>query len=137
MEVIVRSFGFLLLAFLIGSDWLVAQVPTPDKIAEAIRQLGSDNFATREKATRFLWSAGRAAEADVQKAIVHENQEIARRALILHEKFRWGIYPDTPKEHLQLIDDFRQKKDLDKAVLALVTSDPKGGRLAIRLIGLQ
>src|SRR2546423_1460347 len=72
--------------------------PTKEQIARWIQQLGDNQFDAREEASRKLWEAGQAAEAALQAAAKSDDAEVKRRAEELLEKFRWGIYPDTPKE---------------------------------------
>src|SRR5262245_37768003 len=83
------------------------EAPTPEAIAQAIRDLGGDRFADREKASRFLWAAGAAAEPALEKAAASPDPEVSRRAKAVLDRFRWGIYPDTPRELVALIDRYR------------------------------
>src|SRR5262245_57804530 len=51
------------------------------RIAEAIRQLGDQDFRVRERATQTLWAAGQAAEPALRSAVEEgSDPEIARRA---------------------------------------------------------
>ena len=88
---------------------LPADPPAPgkDDIARAVRQLGDDSFAVREKASAFLWKAGRAAEPALEEAAKSDDIEVSRRARDLLEKFKHGIYPDTPADVLNLIGQYR------------------------------
>jgi predicted Zn-dependent protease len=78
-----------------------------EKIAQAIRQLGDDNFYIREKATESLWAAGRAAEQALREALKSSDREVVRRAQSILDKFKWGIYPDTPKDIIQLVERYQ------------------------------
>jgi tetratricopeptide (TPR) repeat protein len=80
---------------------------TQDDIARAIRQLGDQNFAVREKALMFLWSAGSAAEPALQAALKSGDAEVATRARSILEGFKYGIYPDTPPHIVDLVQQFR------------------------------
>src|ERR1700724_3241662 len=80
-----------------------ATPPLEEEIQKAIRQLGDDNFHVREKATNFLWSAGRAAEPALRQAQESGDREVVRRAQSVLDKFKWGIYPDTPKDIIELV----------------------------------
>lgn len=97
--------------WLVGIVWMaslaVQAAPTADEIAKAIRQLGDDDFQVREKASKFLWTAGKHAEAALQKAAQSEDVEVARRARALLEKFKYGIYADTPADIVKLIQEYR------------------------------
>jgi tetratricopeptide (TPR) repeat protein len=81
--------------------------PTADQIARWIKDLGDNNFDVRETASRRLWEAGEAAEAAVMEALKSGDAEVVRRASDLADKFRWGIYPDTPPKVLELIGRYR------------------------------
>ncbi|HJT79009.1 MAG TPA: HEAT repeat domain-containing protein [Gemmataceae bacterium] len=82
-------------------------VPSPEQIGRLIAQLGDDDFATREKATRQLWEAGKAAEPALTRALHSEDPEVKRRAGDVLEKFRWGLYPDTPPDVVALIERYQ------------------------------
>lgn len=81
--------------------------PDPQEIARAVRRLGDDSYRIREAAGEFLWRAGRAAEPALRRALDSSDAEIVARARDILEKFRYGIYPDTPAEVLALIERFR------------------------------
>lgn len=93
--------------FLLALSPAGAAPPTEEEIAKLIQQLGDDSFATREKATQQLWEAGKAAEPALRKAQDSSDAEVARRARELLDKFKWGIYPDTPKEVLERISRYQ------------------------------
>src|SRR5438094_236962 len=80
-----------------------AAPPSKQEIAKWIDQLGDGEFATREAASKRLWEAGRAAEAALKEAARSGDPEVVRRSQELLDKFRWGIYPDTPKPVVDLI----------------------------------
>ncbi|HWG43533.1 MAG TPA: hypothetical protein VN688_12165 [Gemmataceae bacterium] len=89
----------LLLAVVVPADAAApAPKPTAKQIAQWIEQLGDNSFAVREQASKKLWAAGQAAEPALEKAIKSDDAEVVRRARDLLDKFRWGIYPDTPAE---------------------------------------
>jgi tetratricopeptide (TPR) repeat protein len=96
---------------LVSGSW---GAPTPQEITKAVKQLGSKNFRQRKQASDFLWAAGKAAEAALQKAAKSKDAEIARRAREILEKFKYGIYPDTPKQVLGLIKEYRTGNDETK-----------------------
>lgn len=81
--------------------------PTKEELARWVRQLGDNSFAAREEATRKLWEAGRAAESVLQTAAKSDDPEVARRARDLVEKFKWGIYADTPPKIVDLITRYQ------------------------------
>ena len=108
-----RRSPFWLAPWLVAG-WLLAPAglpgqapPSQDDIDRAVRQLGDDDFQVREQATRFLWSAGKAAEPALRGALKSGDPEVARRARTLLDRFQWGIYPDTPPEIVALVDRYR------------------------------
>jgi hypothetical protein len=84
-----------------------AEQPTKEQIARWVRELGDDRFTTRQEASQRLWEAGQAAEDAVAEAAKSSDAEVARRARVLLDKFRWGIYPDTPPKVVDLIQRYR------------------------------
>jgi tetratricopeptide (TPR) repeat protein len=112
--------GGMLKTVLVGLVCLLAAVSradmpaTPDEIARAVQQLGATDFQTRQRASAFLWSAGRAAEAAVRQALASKDLEVVRRARELNDKFKWGIYPDTPPDLVELIRLYRGGDDAGK-----------------------
>src|SRR5262249_13128968 len=94
-----------------------AAEPTKEQIAKWVRDLGDDSFAGREEATKRLGEAGPAAEEAVKAAIKSDDLETSRRATQLYEKFKWGIYPDTPKEVLDRIDQYQAAAENARAEL--------------------
>lgn len=77
------------------------------EIAGAIRNLGHPSFKVREQASQLLWKAGRAAETALERAAQSSDAEVVRRAQQILDRFRWGIYPDTPEEVVRLVDQYR------------------------------
>lgn len=92
---------------LVGGSSRASAAPTAEEIARAIRELSDNQFAVREKASAFLQAAGQVAEPALQEAAKSPDIEVARRAKEILREFHWGIYPNTPKEILQAIRDYR------------------------------
>ncbi len=86
-----------------------AQKTTPESL---VADLGNPMFATRDRASRELWKLGRLAKPAVEKAVLSEDPEVARRAGDLLEKFNWGIFPDTPPAILEEIKAFRSNQGI-------------------------
>jgi predicted Zn-dependent protease len=84
-----------------------APKPTPEQIEQWIKQLGDNEFVVRETASRKLWAAGDHAEGALQRATKSDDPEVARRAQAILEKFKWGQYPDTPKDVAELITAYQ------------------------------
>jgi tetratricopeptide (TPR) repeat protein len=81
--------------------------PRAADIARAIQELGDDSFAVRERASRFLWSAGRAAEPALVVAKSSADPEVASRSEAILDQFKWGLYPDTPADVQKLVHDYQ------------------------------
>lgn len=81
--------------------------PTKEAIARWVQQLGDNDFNVREEATKKLWEAGSVAEPALREAVKNEDAEISRRAGELLDKFKWGIYPDTPKNVVDMINRYQ------------------------------
>jgi hypothetical protein len=113
--------------------------PSPEAIARAVRDLGDKRFAVREKASQFLWTAGRAGERIILRALRDSDLETARRAHKLLDRFRWGIYPDTPPETTALIEQYRSAKVEGKAATlkSLFDRGPAWYPLIARLLAAE
>jgi predicted Zn-dependent protease len=85
--------------------------PTREQVARWVRQLGDNDFAAREEASKKLWEAGEAAEPALREAAGSEDAEVSRRARELINKFKWGIYPDTPARIVELITAYQGATD--------------------------
>ncbi len=96
-----------LFAFASGPDRPAASKPTPKQIAQWVEELGDNDFKVRENASKKLWQAGAAAESALEKALQSDDAEVVRRARELLDKFRWGIYPDTPDDIVALIHAYQ------------------------------
>ena len=79
---------------------------TPAEIEAAIKQLGDEDFQTRERATELLIKAGDAAQAAAELAAKSNDPEVALRAKIILKRLASGIRPDTPPHLVALIEEF-------------------------------
>jgi tetratricopeptide (TPR) repeat protein len=126
-----------LLAFgVLGLAW--ADPPTPpgkEQIARWIQQLGDDNFTTREDAARQLWEAGTAAEEPLRAALKSTDPEVVRRARTILDKFKWGLYPDTPKPVVERVRRYRQgdRSERIKVVQELFELGSKGCAVLVKI----
>jgi len=107
------------------------------QVAQWIKELGDDDFAVREKASRKLWLAGEVAEAALEKALQSDDAEVVRRARGILDKFRWGIYGDTPAEVVALIQAYKSIDVEDgfdaEIVEKLLDSDIMGLRAVLQI----
>lgn len=102
-----------------NSTATAAQEPAVDaaaltEIQSLIRDLGADDFDTRERATDRLWRIGPIAEGALQEAAEAGDRETAFRASRVLERFRLGILVDTPPERVRLIRTYLQGNDLER-----------------------
>jgi tetratricopeptide (TPR) repeat protein len=111
--------------------------PTPEQIGRWIKQLGEDDFVSREEATRRLWQAGDAAEGALRRAARSDDPEVSRRAQEILAKFKWGLYPDTPREVAEVVTAYQEAADVSQkaeAARRLLRAGPYGIK-ALRRIG--
>jgi Flp pilus assembly protein TadD len=125
--------------------WLAADAappprPTAADIARWIKELGDNDFATREKASRKLWATGEAAEDALRQAAATDDPEVKRRAGDILEKFKWGVYPDTPKEVLALIISYQAANNPNEKINLigqLLKSGPFGRKALARIAAAE
>ena len=110
--------------------------PTKQQIEQWVSELGVEDFDTREEASRKLWAAGRAAETSIAEATKSSDAEIARRAGEIHERFRWGIYPDTPAKVVTAIRTYQSGEAAGKqaAIHALLELGGPGGSALLKIV---
>lgn len=132
--------SFLLLLALLGTFADTSEPkPTPKQIAQWAEQLGDNDFKVRENASKKLWQAGAAAESALEKAVQSDDRETARRARELLDKFRWGIYPDTPADIVALIHAYQSstgKQRLD-VLEKLLDSGDAGLRAVLKIAAAE
>jgi hypothetical protein len=79
---------------------------TPAQIEAAVKQLGDEDFQTRERATELLIKAGEAAKAAAESAAKSNDPEVALRAKIILKRLASGIGPHTSPALVALIEEF-------------------------------
>ena len=109
--------------------------PLPSQIARWVVELGDDSFAVREAATKKLQAAGSPAEPLLEKAAGSSDAEVARRAKTILAEFRWGIYPDTPENVVELIRKYQSAARSEKRPLIekLFAAGSAGCRALIKI----
>jgi tetratricopeptide (TPR) repeat protein len=127
--------SLVLLAALVGQTPSNSPQPTPEAIAQAVRDLGADDYYVREKATGWLWSAGTAAEAPLRAVVTSNDPEVAARARDLLDKIPYGITPDMPRRFVELIGRARGggSATWPGVVIDLLDLGPRGLEVARRL----
>lgn len=109
--------------------------PKPDAAAiqKAIGELGHDDYATREAASKQLWLAGLNAEPSLRKAAMSSDPEVKMRARLILEKFELGLTPDMPPEFEALLVNFRLSDVNQKRTTLMALIDDKKIKLALQL----
>ncbi len=114
----------------------------PEAIAVAVQQLGAGDFEIRQRATAFLWQAGRVTEPALQRASDSQDAEVRLRARSILEDFRYGVFADTPEEVAALVRRYRHAESKSREFLwpqllsqasietlvAIITNEPNGDR---------
>jgi tetratricopeptide (TPR) repeat protein len=115
----------------------VAEPPTEAEIQAAIKQLGNERFAVREKATKFLWKAGPAAEKALREASGSPDPEVAKRVHTLIERIRFRIEPDTPPEIVALIQKYKTGTVEEQAAIVkdMIKLGSKSNVYLLRMLG--
>jgi hypothetical protein len=113
--------------------------PTKEQIAALIKQLGHDDFDKREEASKKLEEIGQPAEADLTEAAKSKDEEVRRRAGEILEKFKYGIYPDTPKKVVDLIKTYITADDNTRTTIIkeLLENGTPGCRAVMKLANVD
>jgi tetratricopeptide (TPR) repeat protein len=113
--------------------------PTKEQVADWVKGLASDSFEEREKASKALWKAGRAAEDALRQVLKDGDAEAVRRAREILDKFDWGLYPDTPEAVAALIDEYRAGTPESRAAVVPKLLDQGGAGFAalMKLAGME
>jgi tetratricopeptide (TPR) repeat protein len=132
----VMLLGVFAVALAPGQEKPPAKAPTKEQIKAWIKQLGDDEFDKREEASKKLEEAGEAAEADLTEAAKSPDAEISGRAKAILEKFKYGIYPDTPKKIVDLVKDYQTADPNTRMniVKELFGSGTAGCRVLMKLV---
>jgi len=110
--------------------------PSQKQIAQWVGQLGDDDFSTREEASKKLYEAGEVAEAALREAMAGDDAEVARRAADIIDKFKWGLYPDAPKEIVDLVTRYRASNPQGKndVIRELMKAGPSASRTLLKIV---
>jgi len=100
-----------------------AEPPAPDQIAAWIDQLGADQFAQREAASRSLASAGRVALAPLRAAIGRDDLEVASRAVEVVRGFLGSDDEALAREAEQVLETVAEGPDSAVSQFAVGTLD--------------
>ncbi|MFO0808838.1 MAG: hypothetical protein U0746_09465 [Gemmataceae bacterium] len=117
--------AILLFALALAAD------PSPPDIPRAVRDLGSDNYFTREKATKLLWAIGPPAEAALRDALKSNDPEVVARARRVLDLVTAGLRPEDPRRLLELAAALRAEPETwNVAVGQLLDLGPRGLEIA-------
>ena len=111
--------------------------PAAADIDRMVQQLGDPHYTVRERASRELWLVGKAAEPALQKALLSSDFEIVYRARQILDRFRWGIFVETPPETIKLIHRFRFGGMAERQQVCRQLSAAKNETLLRQLIALE
>ena len=78
------------------TDVAGGEVLSSAEVRRAINQLADDSFDVRQHATDELWSMGESAVPALERALQGDDAEVRLRARSVLERFRFGIFVDTP-----------------------------------------
>ena len=109
------------------------------QVKKWIDELGDADFTTRENAHKNLWKAGNDAEEQLKVALKGDDAEIRKRSLELLEKFKWGIYHDSPIAIIDLIQAYQSGtlQDKEKSIAKLIEMGGLGVKSVIKIINAE
>ena len=109
------------------------------QVKKWIDELGDADFTTRENAHKNLWKAGSDAEDQLKVALKGDDAEIRKRSLELLEKFKWGIYHDSPIAIIDLIQAYQSGtlQDKEKSIAKLIEMGGLGVKSVIKIINAE
>lgn len=133
-----RLFQVFIVLFLLGSVQAF-QDSKQAQIKKWIDELGDADFTTRENAHKNLWKAGSDAEDQLKIALKGADAEIRKRSLELLEKFKWGIYQDSPIAVIDLIQSYQSGnlQDKEKSIAKLIEMGGLGVKSVIKIINAE
>jgi tetratricopeptide (TPR) repeat protein len=83
------------------------------EFAALVTQLASPVYAEREAATQRLWAAAGSTQVELANVVkTSTDPEVRYRAAIILERFRRGIYADTPPASVPAIEMFNRDRRL-------------------------
>lgn len=130
---------WLRLLWVVLGGSLVVWGAEPEEIQRAIGQLGHASYEVRDKASRYLWSLGKAAEPALLEASKSRDPEVAARAREILGDFRCGIRPETPPDIVQLIRQYRHGRveTKQRVVAVMMQMGQRGYPFLVRLWSVE
>lgn len=117
-----------------SSDSEAATEPDVDRrVADAILELGSPRFSTREAAAASLLVIGAPAEPALRAALHASDSDVRSRAKWILAELVWRVAPDTPAPVVEAIERARAQTGWRRraAVEALLRAGPVAHRAAL------
>jgi tetratricopeptide (TPR) repeat protein len=112
--------------------------PSDEQIRQAIKDLGAEKFAVRQRAAKLLMSAGDAAEKPLREAARGRDPEVVRQARLLLDRILYRVDPDTPQAVVDLMTRFRQAEgsatEQATAVREMLRHGSRGHKFLVRLL---
>lgn len=102
-----RITRFAMTLLLFCAPGVAAEVPSSEAVALAVEQLGDARFQVRQQATEFLWAIGPAIRPQLEQAAASLDPEVRLRANSILDRYRHGIFVETPQPVVKLINQFR------------------------------
>src|SRR5262249_22553624 len=112
--------------------------PTDDEIRRAVKDLGDERFAVRQRALKLLIHAGDAAEKPLREAANSRDPEVTRQARMLLDRIVYRVEPGTPQAVVDLMNRFRQADGVAaeqaQVVREMLRHGSRGHRFLVRLL---
>lgn len=111
--------------------------PEKDVTSALMRDLASDEFKVREKASLELWKLGDAALPALRQAVSSDDPEVVMRAKDALEKIELRITENTSEKILSLIDSYRKALPRYKMTLLNELKDEKAYFQVLKLFSME
>jgi tetratricopeptide (TPR) repeat protein len=102
-----------------------------------IKDLASETFQVREKASLELWKLGDAAMPALREAVLSNDPEVVMRAREAVEKLELKISTDTPEKTLLLIEAYRKAPSRQKMELLNALKEEKAFYQLLKLYSME
>jgi len=119
--------------------WTSPGLADEQQIRRWVEQLAANEYGVRQAASKKLRQAGRPAERWLELAARGQDLERRHRAEEILKDFRYGIYPDTPKDLAQLLRRYRggDARIKRQVVRTLAQLGPSTHRLLLKLSTME
>lgn len=111
--------------------------PSKEGASLWIRDLSSEEFKVREKASRELWRLGKEALPALREALLSNDPEVSMRAKEAIDKVELRITENTPEAILSLIDAYRKAPSNEKLNLLNSLKEEKAYFQLLKLYSME